>query len=93
MGSMLSSFLRGTIRDTQGQSLIEYSLLLGFVGLVAAGLALQSGTSVKDIASTAVSTLTAANSGGGSGTGSAPVDPGGGGGEGDGHRDGGHGRH
>jgi len=91
----LSSLLRGTIRDTKGQSLIEYSLLLGFLGLVVAGFAFQSGTSVQGIANTAGTTLTAANSGLGSAGSSSPGgDTGTGGGSHDGgHGDGGHGRH
>jgi hypothetical protein len=40
---------------------VEYSLLLAFVGMVAIGLALQTGNSAKGIANSAAGTLSSAN--------------------------------
>ena len=45
-------------QDEQGQDLIEYTLLLAFVALVAAGLFIQAGQSVSGIWGTANETLT-----------------------------------
>jgi len=47
--------------DEYGQDLIEYTLLLSFVALAAAGLFLGSGKSVSGIWTTSNSTLSAAN--------------------------------
>ena len=45
----------------EGQDLIEYTLLLAFVALVAAGLFIQAGTVTAGIWSTANSILASAN--------------------------------
>ena len=47
-------------KDESGQDLIEYTLLLAFVALVAAGLFIQAGQSVSGIRSTANTTLSQA---------------------------------
>jgi Flp pilus assembly pilin Flp len=49
--------------DEQGQDLIEYTLLLGFVALASAALFVKSGGSIKGIWSTTSSQLSYANSG------------------------------
>ena len=55
----------GTLRriwtDDNGQDLIEYTLLLAFVALVAAGLFIQAGNVTSGIWGTANSVLTSAN--------------------------------
>ena len=48
-------------REEEGQDLIEYTLLLAFVALVAAGLFIQAGTVTAGIWGTANSMLTSAN--------------------------------
>ena len=48
-------------QDEQGQDLIEYTLLLGFVALASATLFMKSGSSVKGIWSTTSSQLSYAN--------------------------------
>jgi len=53
--------LRRLWRDEEGQDLIEYTLLLAFVALVAAGLFIQAGQSVSGIWGTANTTLTSAS--------------------------------
>lgn len=56
-------------RNEEGQDLIEYTLLLAFVALVAAGLFIQAGNVTAGIWGTANSILTSANAavkGGGS---------------------------
>jgi len=85
---MLYHKLRRFLKDEQAQDLIEYTLLLGFVALVAVGLMSQAGYGVQGIWGTANSTIAQANSspvtnqgGGGSGG-----DGGHGDGDGDGHR-------
>jgi Flp pilus assembly pilin Flp len=50
-------------QDDQGQDLIEYTLLLGFVALASATLFIRAGGSIKGIWSTTSSQLAAANSG------------------------------
>lgn len=49
-------------RDEPGQDLIEYTLLLAFVALVAAGLFIQSGQSTSGIWSIANAQLSSASS-------------------------------
>ena len=49
-------------KNEEGQDLIEYTLLLAFVALVAAGLFIQAGKSVSGIWSVANTTLTNAAS-------------------------------
>ena len=48
-------------RNEEGQDLIEYTLLLAFVALVAAGLFIQAGSVTAGIWGTANSILTSAN--------------------------------
>jgi Flp pilus assembly pilin Flp len=48
-------------KEDEGQDLIEYTLLLAFVALVAAGLFIQAGTVTAGIWGTANSVLTSAN--------------------------------
>ena len=48
-------------KQDQGQDLIEYTLLLAFVALVAAGLFIQAGNATAGIWSSANSLLTSAN--------------------------------
>ena len=48
-------------KNEEGQDLIEYTLLLAFVALVAAGLFIQAGNVTAGIWSTANATLTKAN--------------------------------
>jgi Flp pilus assembly pilin Flp len=50
------------VRDDNGQDLIEYTLLLAFVGLASAALFINAGTNVSSIWSVANSRLSAANS-------------------------------
>jgi Flp pilus assembly pilin Flp len=47
--------------DEQGQDLIEYTLLLGFVALASAALFISAGGSIKGIWSTTSSQLAYAN--------------------------------
>lgn len=49
------------VEDEQGQDLIEYTLLLAFVCLAAAGLFINSGKSVSGIWTAANTRLAAAN--------------------------------
>jgi len=49
--------------NEEGQDLIEYTLLLAFVALVAAGLFIQAGNSVAGIWVNASAKLSAANAG------------------------------
>ena len=53
-------------KDESGQDLIEYTLLLAFVALVAAGLFIQAGQSVSGIWSSANTVLTNASTAAGS---------------------------
>ena len=55
------AFLKAFWNDDQGQDLIEYTLLLGFVALASAALFISAGGSVKGIWSTTSSQLSAAN--------------------------------
>ena len=57
----MRTFLRSFWKEDQGQDLIEYTLLLAFVALVAAGLFIQAGTVTAGIWGTANSMLTSAN--------------------------------
>ena len=54
--------LRTIWNDEEGQDLIEYTLLLAFVALVAAGLFIQAGNVTAGIWGTANSVLAKANS-------------------------------
>jgi Flp pilus assembly pilin Flp len=55
------TLLRNFWNDDQGQDLIEYTLLLGFVALASAALFISAGGSIKGIWSTTNSQLVAAN--------------------------------
>jgi Flp pilus assembly pilin Flp len=57
------TLLRNFWNDDQGQDLIEYTLLLGFVALASAALFISAGGSIKGIWSTTSSALVQANSG------------------------------
>lgn len=57
-------FMKSFLRDEQGQDLIEYTLLLAFVALAAAGLFSSVGGSVSSIWGTANTQLTSAAGGG-----------------------------
>ena len=81
--------LRKFFREDRAQDLIEYTLLLGFVALVSAGLMAQSGLGLQGIWGGASSTIALAN--GGSPDTSTTPPPSGGGGSGSG--DHGHGDH
>jgi Flp pilus assembly pilin Flp len=54
--------LRSFLTNEDGQDLIEYTLLLAFVALVAAGLFIQSGQSTSGIWSIANTKLSSASS-------------------------------
>ena len=58
---MLKRLLRRLPTDDRGQDLIEYTLLLAFVALVAAGLFIQAGNVTAGIWGTANSILSSAN--------------------------------
>jgi Flp pilus assembly pilin Flp len=55
------TLLRNFWMDEQGQDLIEYTLLLGFVALASAALFISAGGSIKGIWSTTSSQLSYAN--------------------------------
>jgi len=55
------TLLRNFWKDEQGQDLIEYTLLLGFVALASAALFISAGGSIKGIWSTTSSQLSYAN--------------------------------
>lgn len=55
------TLLRNFWQDDQGQDLIEYTLLLGFVALASAALFISAGGSIKGIWSTTSSQLSYAN--------------------------------
>ena len=55
------TLLRNFWMDDQGQDLIEYTLLLGFVALASAALFISAGGSIKGIWSTTSSQLSYAN--------------------------------
>jgi Flp pilus assembly pilin Flp len=55
------TLLRNFWQDEQGQDLIEYTLLLGFVALASAALFISAGGSIKGIWSTTSSQLSYAN--------------------------------
>ncbi|MBZ5577204.1 MAG: Flp family type IVb pilin [Acidobacteriia bacterium] len=59
-------FLKQLWSNEEGQDLIEYTLLLAFVALVAAGLFINAGQSVSGIWGTASSRLAAASTAGAS---------------------------
>ena len=58
----MSERLRSFCKNEEGQDLIEYTLLLAFVALVAAGLFIQSGQSTSGIWSIANTKLSSASS-------------------------------
>lgn len=58
----MTNCLKRFWNEEEGQDLIEYTLLLAFVALVAAGLFIQAGTVTGGIWGTANSVLTSANS-------------------------------
>jgi len=43
----MRTYLRNFWKEQEGQDLIEYTLLLAFVALVAAGLFIQAGTAIR----------------------------------------------
>jgi Flp pilus assembly pilin Flp len=86
---MLYRKLKRFLGEDRAQDLIEYSLLIAFVGLVSVGLMSQAGGGVQGIWSGASSTIAVAN--GGSPDTTTPP-PGNGGGGGDGHHHGDDGR-
>jgi Flp pilus assembly pilin Flp len=55
------NIVRKLWNDESGQDLIEYTLLLAFLALVAAGVFISSGTTVKGIWNTASTQLTSAS--------------------------------
>ena len=55
------TFLRNLWNEQQGQDLIEYSLIIAFVALAAAGLFATAGGNIKGIWSTTNSQVAAAN--------------------------------
>jgi Flp pilus assembly pilin Flp len=55
------TLLRNFWMDEQGQDLIEYTLLLGFVALASAALFISAGGSIKGIWTTTSSQLSYAN--------------------------------
>ena len=57
------SFLRNLWNDEQGQDLIEYTLLIGFVALASAALFIGAGGQVAGIWTKVNSQLVAANTG------------------------------
>ena len=57
----MQSIIRSILRDESGQDLIEYTLLLAFLALVAAGVFIASGNAVKGIWGTSSTTLGSAN--------------------------------
>jgi Flp pilus assembly pilin Flp len=57
----IMTWLKGFLRDEQGQDLIEYTLLLAFVALASAALFIGAGGSVQGIWSVTNSQLGAAN--------------------------------
>ena len=80
--------LRRFLEGERAQDLIEYTLLIAFVALVAVGLMSQVGNGLQGLWGSASGTIAVANA---SGPGPAPTIPprgGGGGGGGDGDRDG-----
>ena len=57
----MRTLLKSIWKEEEGQDLIEYTLLLAFVALVAAGLFIQAGNVTAGIWGTANSMLTSAN--------------------------------
>ena len=55
------TLLRNFWMDEQGQDLIEYTMLLGFVALASAALLISAGGSIKGIWTTTSSQLSYAN--------------------------------
>ena len=55
------TLLRNFWKDDQGQDLIEYTLLLGFVALASAALFISAGGSIQGIWKTTSSQLSYAN--------------------------------
>ena len=56
----MKTFLRNLWNETQGQDLIEYSLIIAFVALAAAGLFATTGGNIKAIWSTTNSEVASA---------------------------------
>jgi Flp pilus assembly pilin Flp len=48
-------------KDEQGQDLIEYTLLVGFVALASAGIYIDAGSNIKSIWGAASTQLSSAN--------------------------------
>lgn len=59
---MITAFAR-FIKDEQGQDLIEYTLLVGFICLASAGIFIDTGTSMSGIWGDASTQLSTANAG------------------------------
>ena len=55
------TYIKNFWKEDEGQDLIEYTLLLAFVALVAAGLFIQAGNVTAGIWGTANTILTSAN--------------------------------
>ena len=55
------NFLKNFFKNEEGQDLVEYSLLLGFVALAAAATLLTLGTNVNQIYTTIDAKVVAAN--------------------------------
>jgi len=53
--------LRCFIKDEQGQDLIEYTLLVGFIALASAGIFIDGGKNISGIWGNASTQLAAAN--------------------------------
>jgi Flp pilus assembly pilin Flp len=58
----MKTWIRQLVKQESGQDLIEYTLLLAFLALVAAGVFIASGTSVASIWGSSSTLLTSANS-------------------------------
>ena len=57
----MQSIIGGFLRDESGQDLIEYTLLLAFLALLAAGVHIASGNAVKGVWGSSSTTLESAN--------------------------------
>jgi pilus assembly protein Flp/PilA len=56
----LKHLLRSFVRETEGQDLLEYALLVALIALVAVGAVTAAGTSVSTIFTNIANKLTAA---------------------------------
>jgi Flp pilus assembly pilin Flp len=55
------NLIRNFVREDQGQDIIEYTLLLGFVALASAALFIQAGTAISGIWGAASNSLSYAS--------------------------------